>query len=318
MSVQSVIRAATAVAAFAVASCTLNESPTEPVETGQADLAVAAANTWSTKAPLIAARRFMAAAAIGNNIYAVGGADARNYSTTTLQVYDITKNTWSTRKPLPSARAWTNGASVINGKLYVSGGYYNKSLFVYNPTTNSWSQKADMPRAGFYGAQAAINGLLYVYAAATAPYIGPQFWRYNLNTNRWASLPIPPGFIDHEFPVAGAIGGKFYLAGGTKMGDPTGSLQVYDPATNKWTNKASMPEPRSEAAGAVINGKLYVAGGQGTALLVYNSSTDTWTRKAAMAERHSDAGASAGGRFYVVGGQNSSQPTLRRVEAYTP
>jgi predicted small lipoprotein YifL len=49
------------------------------------------------------------------------------------------------------------------------------------------------------------------------------------------------------------INGKFYLAGGDDGTDfPTDYLDVYDPATNTWKTKASMPEPRLEMASAVI------------------------------------------------------------------
>src|SRR5687768_15140475 len=93
--------------------------PTSP----EADLAAsgaAAGNTWHWRPPMLYGRAAAAAAAIGSTVYLVGGANASNSGTTTLQTYSVTTRSWSTRRPLPLARAWTNGASVINGVIYVS------------------------------------------------------------------------------------------------------------------------------------------------------------------------------------------------------
>jgi len=76
-------------------------------------------------------------------------------SSRAVEAYTLSTNSWSARKPLPNARFESNGASVINGRLYVTGGcsgsFFStcsptKTLYVYNPATNAWSRKADMPR----------------------------------------------------------------------------------------------------------------------------------------------------------------------------
>ena len=58
------------------------------------------------------------------------------------------------------------------------------------------------------------------------------------------------------------IDGKFYLAGGLDMdGYPMAFMEVYDPATNAWTLRPSLPTGRGRATGTVIDGLLYVVGG---------------------------------------------------------
>jgi N-acetylneuraminic acid mutarotase len=88
--------------------------------------------------------------------------------------------------------------------------------------------------------------------------------------------------------MGSAFGGKFYVAGGTH----NGRLDVYDPVTNEWTTKASMPTERSLGASAAVGGKLYVIGGiqyQANGLerpvrttSVYDPRTDKWTVAAQM------------------------------------
>jgi N-acetylneuraminic acid mutarotase len=278
----------------------------------------AASNTWRRTSPMVGARAWMPAATIKGTIYVVGGVRGMSgavEATATLQAYDVATNTWSVRKSLPFVNSGMNGASVINGRLYVTGGYGRRTLLVYNPERNTWTRKADMPDDGFYGAQGVIGGLLYVYAGATFGF--HKFWRYNPGTDSWARLPTPLHL--HEFPAAGVIAGKFYLAGGDDWG-PTAALDVYNPATNTWTTKASMPEPRSRSASAVIAGKLYVAGGPNATARVYDPGTDSWAVAAPMpAARSNAAGVATGsGRFFVIGGVAPDGTILRRVEAYTP
>ena len=40
-----------------------------------------------------------------------------------VTAYNVATNTWTDRRPLPVPLAWSNGAGVINGKIYVSGGF---------------------------------------------------------------------------------------------------------------------------------------------------------------------------------------------------
>jgi N-acetylneuraminic acid mutarotase len=54
-------------------------------------------------------------------------------------------------------------------------------------------------------------------------------------------------------------------------GNLSGKLEVYDPGSNAWSTKASMPTARSQAAAAVRGGRLYVIGGsQGDDVIVAN------------------------------------------------
>ena len=67
------------------------------------------------------------------------------------------------------------------------------------------------------------------------------------------------------------------VAGGQPYGYDIANLQVYDPATDTWTDKAPMPFASSTDTAGVINGNLYVAGGLHglNALRVYDPTTDT-------------------------------------------
>jgi N-acetylneuraminic acid mutarotase len=309
-------------------SCRGNEieAPTEPGgDLEAAAITSAVSNTWVTKRSLPQARLDHKAATLNNIIYAVGGR-VGGVSTNTVVAYDLATNTWSSRQSLSSGREAMNGVSAIGQRLYVTGGArgnlgLTSTLFIYRPLTNTWVRKADMPETGACGAQGVIAGLLYLYSGCVAD----RLFRYDPATNTWITLAPPP--TSHAHGSGGVIGGKFYLAGGSHAENgyyiAHAQLDIYDPATDTWTTGAPMPQRAELTASAVLNGKLYVAGGQifqveSAALMVYSSVTKTWTTKAPIpATRTRAAGAAAGGRFYVIGGRENGL-NVRKVVAYTP
>jgi N-acetylneuraminic acid mutarotase len=111
------------------------------------------------------------------------------------------------------------------------------------------------------------------------------------------------------------LNGAIYAVGGTNT-TPTGNLtkvESYNPSTNVWTTRASLPSGRGRTAGAAtVNGVLYVAGGYGTGttgltktLYAYNGSG--WSTKAAMPVAGGCGGSGAvGSMLYVFVGCDPS------------
>jgi N-acetylneuraminic acid mutarotase len=84
-----------------------------------------------------------------------------------------------------------------------------------------------------------------------------------------------------------------------------------------WSTGAPLPTPRSEIAGAALNGKIYIIGGfdetgqSTTTIEVYDPIADKWTEAAPLPQPlDHTAAASYDGRLYVVGGGYLSRGTL--------
>ncbi|HEY6405721.1 MAG TPA: kelch repeat-containing protein, partial [Nitrososphaeraceae archaeon] len=76
-----------------------------------------------------------------------------------------------------------------------------------------------------------------------------------------------------------------------------------------WTTGAPLPTPRSEIAGAALNGKIYIIGGfdetgrSTTKVEVYDPIGNNWTTTASLPEPlDHTAAAIYNGKLYVVGG----------------
>jgi N-acetylneuraminic acid mutarotase len=178
---------------------------------------------------------------------------------------------------------------------------------------------------------ASIAGKLYIAGGCSPACHTPHniLQVYDPAANVWATkAPMPTARFD---AAEGAIGGRFYVVGGAPCDHlgcpPFATLEVYDPATDTWTTKAPMPTARLRAGAAVINGKLYVAGGStdqssgigSAALEVYDPASDTWVTKAPMPNGRMKIGVGElDGILYAVSGWADQFNLVSTVEAYDP
>jgi subtilisin family serine protease len=122
-----------------------------------------------------------------------------------------------------------------------------------------------------------------------------------------------------------------YAIGGTNAaGTALRTVQAYNPGTNSWTTKASLPVARQTGNGATtIQGILYLAGGHNGAgaltrtLYAYNPSTNTWSSRAQMPAFSSCGGSGAiAGKLYVFSGctrsSTGAQVAARLLHRYDP
>jgi N-acetylneuraminic acid mutarotase len=138
-----------------------------------------------------------------------------------------------------------------------------------------------------------------------------------------------------QYCAVATAANKIYVIGGLQdeYGDSKkcGLNEAYDPATNTWETKMSMPTNRSQIEANVVNGKIYVAGGrtsgpQSTVSImeVYDPATDSWETEPSMPYPVvSYVSAVANGKIYIIGGQDeyltySGEPCLNTTQIYNP
>ena len=149
-------------------------------------------------------------------------------------------------------------------------------------------------------------------------------------TTALAQMPTSPWKKGAPFPEPDeelygvTTNGKLYVFGGWDGGKARGAAYEYDPATDKWTKKTSMPRLTHHAALAAANGKIYVMGGfvppKDTAIPVggawepidsaweYNPAADSWKSLPPLpGKRGSAIAAEVGGKIYVIGGATTME-----------
>jgi len=245
---------------------------------------------------------------------------------------------WEKKADMPTGRNWLAGTT-INGKVYVVGGWSGggkslASVQEYNPITNSWIQKADRPTAATNLSTIALNGKIYAFGGwdLAAQKSSKAVEVYDPVADSWEKKNDMPMTRDNVSTAV--VNGKIYLIGGSTDGNPIANAIVteYNPQTDTWIQKADMPTPRLGLANnaPVIDGKIYIIGGQSEATAnrntavatveAYDPETDTWQKKADMpTARGALAISEIGGDIYVFGGSTRwNAGVLATVEKYAP
>ncbi len=277
-----------ACATVALLACTAESGPTEPEASGTmgpAEPTLAnAVDIWRERGPhplgtVIGPSVGVLANPAGQSVvYAFGGCDVVGGSVgectvSGIGIYNVTTDTWTGDRSFLVSVWRSNGVGTIGGKLYSSGGYtthdpadgLSRRVWAYDPAARTGIQLADMPRFTAEGVTGVIDGKLYVLPGLC-------------DANGWPR----PGYCQQE---------------------SIRRLYTYDPATNRWGARKSAPHYHRSAAGGVIGGKFYVAGGVNSADLdVYDPATDSWRTRAPIPQAGRAIGTALGGKLYVVVG----------------
>ncbi len=240
--------------------------------------------TWSTSR---AQRPFLgdhhSAEVIGHRVYLLGGLEA---SEGRLQIYDPLLDQWTLGAPIPFATGSASTA-VIDGKIYVAGGFVNNSTVtdaaVYDPELNSWSTIASMPVGRNHAASGTDGEKLYVFGGR-----GPGSGNFNTTaigfddvmiydpvTDQWEASFDVGSTIPPVPQKRGGMGkapyfrGEFYVMGGETTSQGTGQVagnvydrvDVYDPIQQTWRLDTAMPNPRHGIYPILCDRKIYVISG---------------------------------------------------------
>lgn len=267
---------------------------------------------------------------------------------------------WTNIAPFPEPHEEVLGQAA-NGKLYVFAGLVSAPVwqpvgmvYEYDPGANKWTKKKPMAMPAHHVSFTELNGKIYVFGGFVGVHSGPAAWipinnafEYDPVADSWKELaPMP---TRRGAGVAAAVDGKIYVIGGATIApdakeqflnfktpqNVVGTVEEYDPKTNTWRARASMPTPRNHCAVAAVNGKIYVIGGRiGAAYIslgtdislveTYDPVRDSWT--AVLPARMPTARSALAygvynGHILIAGGElqdTNLYETFRAFEAYDP
>lgn len=234
-----------------------------------------------------------------------------------------------------------NGFVAVAGRLILLGGRGERPLDIYDPASGGWTRGEAPPFEIHHLQGVEVGGKLYVLGALTGKFPQeqpvPDILIYDPAADRWSKGPeIPPQRRRGASGVA-VHDGIIYLVGGNRRGHMSGYVawfDAFDPATGRWTALPDAPHARDHFHAAVIDGKLYAAGGRrsahdlGNALAqtvgevdVYDFKAKRWSTLPAPlpTPRAGTASAVIGGKLAVIGGESLKQVEAHReVEAWDP
>ena len=251
------------------------------------------ANSYSVAPDMPRPRYRHSAVAVGNSMYVLGGTNLNEEHITEVDVFDTETATWSTLTGAPLASSTTDGAAfAVEAKIYFTGGY---NL----PNYDSSNRTFCLDTANLAGGWQEVKDALEQrgdHAAVTIKGKGYVFGGFT-HTNNWEN--------------------------------PLSTLESYDPTSNTWSKLKSMPTIRGDKAGAVLNSRFQVIGGetkdsQGNSVPVadvevFDPALNVWVDEGKIpSKRFRFVAAAHGDSVYIFGGQGYLVGTAKTVGSYYP
>lgn len=236
-----------------------------------------------------------------------------------------------------------NSLVSLGERIFLVGGRGIKPVEILDINTQTWSTATETPIEMHHFQAITYNDEIYVVGAFTGSELFPKekpvptMYIYNIETDTWRKGPEIP-----ENRLRGAAGSlvyqdKIYLVGGALEGHWGGHVawfDEFDPSSNTWKQLPDAPHARDHFGIAIIDDKLYVAGGRRTSgnigkyldltessVDVYDFAQQQWTTLPNNLDIPTQrAGASVitlGKKIVVIGGESGTQKKAHdEVEAF--
>ena len=244
-------------------------------------------DTWEQRADMPTPRSAVSTSVVDGKIFVIGGEQLKKIKgyrgwalegkkLPTVEMYDPVTDTWTQKADMPTPRSYLS-TSVMDGKIYAIGGMSSsteqgrlETVEVYDSATDTWAKTESINHARSCAAISVVNGEIYAMGgrgwsgiqSEPDPYLS-SVEVFNLKTNGWqkrTEMPAPK--TSH---TASVIDGKIYVIGGYVQEDKKlknlATIESYDPTTDRWTQEPEMLIGKSGHTTEVIDGKIYIFGG---------------------------------------------------------
>uniref|UniRef100_A0A7S1F9I8 Uncharacterized protein n=1 Tax=Noctiluca scintillans TaxID=2966 RepID=A0A7S1F9I8_NOCSC len=254
--------------------------------------------TWDALPDMLARRSYLAAVGVASRIFAVGGsADGRALNTIeSFCPSGVEWEHWFQMPPMQTKRT-LHAAAMGQDTLFVTGGFDGTrdmaTTECYDPATNTWK------------------------------------WKDVMNVKRSYHAMCPASYVDER----GERHSCLYSLGGQNRLDEHGlraldSVEAFDLHSERWYDKAPLPEGRlGAAAGTLVDALgeewIYVCGGSNgdetlCTAVRYHVRTNGWSDAPPMAkQRLGHVAAVQGNKLYVFGGFDGTE-ALDTFEVFDP
>jgi N-acetylneuraminic acid mutarotase len=268
---------------------------------------------------------------VGGRLYSFGGFDSQKpCCTPTDRAYRYTPGGgWTQLRNMPNKGVTHAGMTNDGTNIFYAGGYIanaawtgqifgTKAVWRYNVAADTYTALPGLPveRAG--GQLEHLNGWLHYFGGTNKARTEDvtDHWALQLS-NTAAGWQRRASITNGRHHMGSAVlGGKIYAIGGQHHHDEhlvtQSTVEVYDPATDRWTTRASIPRARGHISSStfVLSGRIVVAGGEishGTRIAdvdAYDPGSNTWVSLTPLPQTKASgvAGPYEGGFLYSGGG----------------
>ncbi len=277
---------------------------------------------------------------VGRKLYVFGGYTDGSIIPKSFEVnvYNPADDTWGTLPELP--RPLTHAGTATDGRsIYLAGGVVGSEnpqdtakipatteVWRFDTRTELWLAMPPLPQPRGAGALVVLgNDLHYFGGTGEDRYqeVGEHWALPLVGGSTWRALAPLPNPRNH---IAGiVVDNAIYAVGGQHGHNETlvtqASVERYDPATDSWTQRASLPYGLGHISNStlVIDGRIYIVGGEtggyGTYtdnVLVYDPELDAWSATTPYPRaENSLLGGAIGESIFITGGSERGLQTIK-------
>jgi hypothetical protein len=235
-----------------------------------------------------------------------------------------------------------HGYVKVGSRFYLLGGRGINPVDIFDPATGEWTTGASSPVEMHHFQAVVFDDKIYVVGAMTGQYPKEpplsNVYVYDPAADTWSvGARIPEG---RRRGGAGAVlhDGEIYVVAGITNGHYDGHVpwvDAFNPRTGQWRQLPDAPRPRDHFQAAIIDGKIYAAGGRRSSAAsnqtfqltvpevdVFDLRTNRWSTLAAAGNIPTQrAGASTAvltGKLLVLGGESEQPLAHDNVEELDP
>jgi len=235
-------------------------------------------NAWEVSTPATQGWDNWGSATTNNATYLIGGytgSVAFNNVQKFVPSGGGPSGTWTQMAIYPEtllgiAAAWDGGNYIYAAGGTTVTGTSMATAYKYDIGANTWTAIASMPGANCFCGAGFVAGKFYVLGGTVLG--GNQLYEYNPGSNSWttkAPVPTPVWFgtssttFNNSYLLS--VGG----GGGYASWPATNAVQIYNPATDTWTQETPLPVARGTnmarwaGSGKVVSGGGYAGGYSG-------------------------------------------------------
>ncbi len=282
-------------------------------------------------------RTYCCAAVIDHKIYVIGGfpSAVTPGAMNTMEVYDPGKDEWTTPETTGSFTARGGcTATVVDGKIYVIGGYDENwtalnLVEVYDPVTKAWTapKVTGLATPRHRHGAVYVNGKIYIFGGMSQTNYETGVETFDPATNTWSTVATSGKFTARRAAGFALINGRIFVHGGYNGSKALNTLEVFDPSTNVWSTPPADLTSSARYGGAVsvLNNTLYHFGGFNLQTMVtqvesYNPQSNEWNIEDAngvFTGRSGLISCEVDGKIYAIGGSTLTSLAANN-EIFTP
>ncbi len=258
----------------------------------------------------------------GNVLIAGGAAGATELPA--AEIYNPSTGTFSSTGSLNLPRQFHTASLLLNGKVLIAGGNSSPNAAeLYDPGSGTFSLTGNLGETRWSPTATALPNGTVLIAGGNFMQVLSSIETYDPSAGVFTSQSVFMNVPRTGHATTRLADGRLLLTGGEDATfQVNSSVEIFDPATNKFSTTGSMSQGRvGHTATLLSDGDVLIVGGGGATAELFNPVTGTFSPTSSnpnFARTYHTATLLQNGKVLIAGGQIPGQQDTSTVELYDP